>query len=217
VKRVVERCPTCGVEHETLGDGTCEACGTPLRVWCRTHSREIGWLAGDECPRCPPAHAHVGPRGRAVAHAPAPEPAVSPAPPPSVDATRPAYRVTEPPPPPAAPVVSPAAPTPSPAAAETPAATEVEAPIEKPTRRVRREPAAQGPFVRLFNAVLSVLQGGITGVLVGVAAGGVQAVRVGADIPVTTVEWGVYGGMLGLLLGGLVALAALFRSPSGPR
>jgi hypothetical protein len=209
VKRVVERCPTCGVEHETLGDGTCEACGTPLQVWCRTHSREIGWLAGDECPRCPPAHAHVGPRGRAVARAPEPAPAVAPAP---VDAPRPAYRVIDPPPPPAAPIVIAAEP---PVVARTPAAG-VEAPVEKPTRRPG-EPAPQGPFVRLFNAVLSVVQGGILGVLSGVGAGGVQAVRVGGDIPLTAVEWGVYGGMLGLLLGGLVALAALFRSPSRPR
>jgi hypothetical protein len=52
VKRVVERCPTCGVEHETPGDGTCEACGAPLRAWCRTHSREIGWLDGSTCLRC---------------------------------------------------------------------------------------------------------------------------------------------------------------------
>lgn len=209
MKRVVERCPTCGVEHETLGDGTCEACGTPLQVWCRTHSREIGWLAGDECPRCPPAHAHVGPRGRAVAHAPAPAPA-----PPPVEVTRPAYRVTEPAPPPVAPVA--AAETPA-ATAETLAATEVEAPAETPRRRVRREPAPQGPFVRLFNAVLSVLQGGIMGVLFGVGAGGVQAVRVSGDIPLTAVEWGVYGGMLGLVLGGMVALYALFHSPSPPR
>jgi hypothetical protein len=99
------------------------------------------------------------------------------------------------------------------AAAETPAATEVEAPVEKPTRRVRRDPTPQGPFLRLFNAVLSVLQGGIIGVLVGVGAGAVQAIRVSGDIPLTAVEWGVYGGMLGLFLGGMVALYALFHAP----
>jgi hypothetical protein len=52
VTRVIERCPSCGVEHETPVVGGCEACGTALRHWCRTHSREIGWLGSPACERC---------------------------------------------------------------------------------------------------------------------------------------------------------------------
>jgi hypothetical protein len=49
--RVVDRCPSCGVEHDVRVHA-CEACDTPLRAWCRVHSREIGWLDGPVCPRC---------------------------------------------------------------------------------------------------------------------------------------------------------------------
>lgn len=52
VTRVIERCPSCGVEHETPVEGGCEACGTALRHWCRAHSREIGWLGSSACERC---------------------------------------------------------------------------------------------------------------------------------------------------------------------
>jgi hypothetical protein len=51
-RHVVERCPCCGVEHDVSADSLCEACDTPLRAWCRTHSREFGWLDGESCPRC---------------------------------------------------------------------------------------------------------------------------------------------------------------------
>lgn len=49
---VVNRCPSCGVEHDASADSFCEACGTPLRAWCRAHSREAGWLDGPACDRC---------------------------------------------------------------------------------------------------------------------------------------------------------------------
>ncbi|HEX2206562.1 MAG TPA: hypothetical protein VHG93_02710 [Longimicrobium sp.] len=49
---VVERCPACGVEHDHPTGGACEACDTAVRMWCRAHSREIGWLEGLACPRC---------------------------------------------------------------------------------------------------------------------------------------------------------------------
>jgi hypothetical protein len=51
-RHVVERCPSCGVEHEAPGDGTCEACGTVLRHWCRAHGPETGWLDAPACSRC---------------------------------------------------------------------------------------------------------------------------------------------------------------------
>jgi hypothetical protein len=68
----------------------------------------------------------------------------------------------------------------------------------------------------VINAVLSVLQGGIVGVLFGVGAGGFQAVRTGSDIPVMAIEWGVYGGVAGVLIGGIVAFFALFGSSPPP-
>jgi hypothetical protein len=52
MKHVVERCPSCGAEHEAPGDSTCEACGTAMRHWCRVHGAEIGWLDGPACRRC---------------------------------------------------------------------------------------------------------------------------------------------------------------------
>jgi len=52
VRHVVARCPRCGVEHDEAAGGACEACGTPLRAWCRRHGREDGWLQGSACPRC---------------------------------------------------------------------------------------------------------------------------------------------------------------------
>jgi hypothetical protein len=52
VRHVVERCPSCGVEHDVSVDSICEACDTPLRAWCRAHSRETGWLDEPACDRC---------------------------------------------------------------------------------------------------------------------------------------------------------------------
>jgi hypothetical protein len=49
---VVERCPSCGVEHEGLQASVCEACHAPLRYWCRRHGRDAGWLQDPACPRC---------------------------------------------------------------------------------------------------------------------------------------------------------------------
>lgn len=50
-RHVVDRCPSCGVEHDVRVDA-CEACDTPLRPWCRVHGVEMGWLDGPACPRC---------------------------------------------------------------------------------------------------------------------------------------------------------------------
>ena len=49
---VVERCPSCGVEHDLSVGGECEACGALLRAWCRRHGRDVGWLDTSSCPRC---------------------------------------------------------------------------------------------------------------------------------------------------------------------
>lgn len=205
--RIVERCPNCGVEHDVEEAGECEACGSPLRFWCRTHSREIGWLEAGECPRCPPGTARVKPRP-APPPPPPPRPVVSDAP----AATRATATATAaaPPPAPAIPV-TPVAPPPAVPVATAPAAEEQ--PREEPARR---KAPRQGPVLRLFNAMLTTLQGGIVGVLVGVGTGGFRAFMAAADIPATAVEWGVYGGMLGLVLGGLAALPGLLGSSSPP-
>ncbi|HST62064.1 MAG TPA: hypothetical protein VLK84_25405 [Longimicrobium sp.] len=51
MKRIIERCATCGVGHEVRVD-ECEACGGALRYWCRSHSGVIGWLESPECRGC---------------------------------------------------------------------------------------------------------------------------------------------------------------------
>jgi hypothetical protein len=93
MKHVVERCPSCGVEHEAPGDGRCEACGEALRPWCRRHGRDIGWLREPACPRCAAEAAHP---------APAPRPPVRPAPVRAPVPPRPEAPVRPPPPPPTA-------------------------------------------------------------------------------------------------------------------
>jgi hypothetical protein len=96
VKRVIERCPNCGVEHDDAHGGACEVCGTTLRYWCRVHSREIGWLDAPECPRCAAESAAYSPR---VPTPPPPAPRVdAPPPPPRVEAPPPRVVPTEPPP-----------------------------------------------------------------------------------------------------------------------
>lgn len=86
MKQIVERCPACGVEHDREVH-ECEACGSPVRYWCRTHSRDIGWLEAAECRRCAEEAARpAAPRTRAAPPAtrrpaaPAPRPAPARAP-----------------------------------------------------------------------------------------------------------------------------------------
>jgi hypothetical protein len=80
MKRIVERCPSCGVEHDEQVH-ECEACGSAVRHWCRTHSGEVGWLESRLCVRCeeeealpaPPFTARPPPtpsRGRAARRPP---------------------------------------------------------------------------------------------------------------------------------------------------
>jgi hypothetical protein len=68
----VERCPSCGVEHDVSADSICGACDTPLRAWCRAHSREAGWLDGPACDRCA-KEAAPAPRSRAATALPCPD------------------------------------------------------------------------------------------------------------------------------------------------
>lgn len=99
--RVVQRCPSCGVEHDAADAAACEACGTPLRAWCPRHGRETGWLASSACPRCAEEAAGIRvaapPRPLRVEAAAAPEPAAAPMPAPAPAAPA-APAVPEPPP-----------------------------------------------------------------------------------------------------------------------
>jgi hypothetical protein len=207
--KVVDRCPSCGVEHDHPVH-ECEACGSSVRYWCRKHSREIGWLSSDVCPRCPPGAARAPrpvPPPPPVA-VPTSEPPAGPAPelPP-----RPWLRFEHRPATPAeTPPANPTAPAPPPdePAAPVPTVTEARGEGTKATRR--------GMGVRLFEAVLTVLQTGIVGVLVGVAAGGIIAYRAGAEVPLQAAIGGAKGGMAGLALGVLIAIAFFHRSAYPP-
>lgn len=72
MRRVVERCSACGVEHDHPVPA-CEACGGSVRPWCRAHSRDIGWLDGHACARCAEDAVRPAPRPQrepAPAHLP---------------------------------------------------------------------------------------------------------------------------------------------------
>jgi hypothetical protein len=80
--QVVERCFTCGVEHEVRAD-ECEACGGALRYWCRAHSHQVGWLESPECRGCAEEKARPATRRPPVPSRPkAAPPAASPPSPP---------------------------------------------------------------------------------------------------------------------------------------
>ena len=92
-------------------------------------------------------------------------------------------------PPPPAPAPVHAAPAPA------PAIVDARGPVDAP------EPERPGVPLRLFDAFLSMLWVVIVCILIGVAAGGMQAAISQGDIPLMAVHWGVYGGMLGVLFG----------------
>lgn len=221
MKRVIERCPNCGVEHDDPQGGACEVCGTPLRFWCRVHSREIGWLDSAACPRC-----------AAELSAPAPAPR-APAPP---------RRPTPP---------TPRVPEPAMPSARRPAATRpVEEPFEEPVVIIRPGPpprrmprpwggrdagvvlregaedlapyAAAGAtfavrmMLALFAVVRSVIFWGALGAVGGflfpevLATGGAQP-----DPLWTAMFGGMVGGGVGLFFGAFRALRILFAQRRG--
>jgi hypothetical protein len=78
----------------------------------------------------------------------------------------------------------------------------------------RRTPAPRPRLiVRLFDALLTVMQTGIVGVLIGVVIGGIRAYRIGAEVPLEAAGGGALGGMAGLALGVLIAFV-LFLFPT---
>jgi hypothetical protein len=218
MSKVVERCPSCGVEHDHPVY-ECEACGSAVRLWCRTHSREIGWLEGDVCPRCPP----TAPRPRLAPPPPPPAVTSAPAATQSNDAApRPYLRFDRKPLPvestasatAAAPPPSPAPESPPPAIvaappAAVPAEPEPSAAPAKPRQR-------RGMGVRLFESALTVMQTGIVGVLLGVPVGGVWGYFAGAEVPLEAAIGGAKGGMAGLALGVLIAIATFHRTGHPP-
>jgi hypothetical protein len=213
VKRVIDRCPNCGVEHDDARGGTCEVCGSTLRFWCRVHSREIGWLNAPECPRCtaeaaaPPARPTPPPRPRAPTPAP-PRPAPTPT---VFRPRRPRPRMPEPAPPPAS-------------------------YTGRDPRDVWREGAGDPrdagrydaddlrPYVaaganvagRLFRALLAIIRQVIGWGVLGGLAGGAFAYYQGGDVAWTAMFGVMVGAGLGLFIGLIVAIRILFAQPPDP-
>lgn len=210
MNRIVERCPSCGVEHDEPTH-ECEACGSPVRFWCRTHSREIGWLESDVCPRCPPSAARPRPPKpvppRTVAPTPAPPAGAA-----AASASRPYLRFDRAPAPaveaPAAP--PPAAPVPTPvAAAPMDPAVPVETSAAAPAAARKRGP---GPVARVFDGVLTAMWWGIVFALAGIGAGALIAYFMNDDIPTIAAAGGAIAGAGGVILGALAAIGRATKS-----
>lgn len=228
MKRVIERCPNCGVEHDDPKGGACEVCGTPLRFWCRVHSKEIGWLDSAACPRC-----------AAEASRPVPPPRAPAAPPPAAPrptAPEPPRRTAPPPRRPASP--------PPPEREEVDEPVWIEVPASRPPRRSRRPapwggrdpgvviregaedlaPYAEvganmaGRMVRAFFAVIgSVIGWGLLGAVVGFLFPDLLVMGGASPEPIWTAMAGaMVGGGLGLFFGTIRALRILFAAPRRP-
>jgi len=238
VKRVIDRCPNCGVEHDDARGGTCEVCGTTLRFWCRVHSREIGWLNAPECPRC--AAEAAAPPARPAP--PRPAPPRAPAPPAErptvIRPRRPAPPVAEPEPPawsgepgrPAPPswTGEPAPPAPSPSRWRDAARRRVPTPpapapapyaAGRDPRDAWREGAEElRPYARaganvagrLFRALLAIIRQVIAWGVLGALGGGALAYYQGGDVVWTAMAGVMVGGGLGLFIGLIVAIRILF-------
>ncbi|WP_420128312.1 hypothetical protein [Longimicrobium sp.] len=239
MKRVIERCPNCGVEHDDPKGGACEVCGTTLRFWCRVHSKDIGWLDSATCPRCAAEAARPTPPPRAPAAPPPPRPA----PPPPRPAPAPPARPT--PAPPLPPRPRRPEPEPPPAHAEDEGIVWIEVPPTRPPRRTRAPPPWGGrdpgavlregaedlaPYaevgatmaVRMVSAVFALVKSVILWGLLGALAGFFFpqfAGEIGANQdPIWTAMAGaMVGGGLGLFIGTIRATRILFaqRRPPG--
>jgi hypothetical protein len=230
MKRIVERCPSCGVEHDHQVH-ECEACGNAVRHWCRTHSREIGWLESPWCTRCEEEAARRERRDPRPAPVPAPPRAPAAAP----QAERPAAgvphegvaavlkarlkeAVERPATPPAAPpaFAPPEPPTARMPPAAAPAPTAPAAAPAAPREPEKPRPPRRGLGVRLYESLLTVLMTGIVGALIGVVVGGIMAYRAGTEIPLEAGIVGSMGGMAGLGLGVLIAAVSFPRTANRP-
>lgn len=181
MKRVIERCPNCGVEHDEAHGGACEVCGTPLRFWCRVHGAQVGWLDAPVCPRC-----------EAEAAAPAPSPPRRP----RVPTAWPRLERS----------VSRSDKAPPPGAARDPRVFGGRG-VEDLRPHVVTGAGVAWRLIRAFVAVLrSVVLWGVLGGF----AGGVFAYSQAGDLLWTAMFGVMVGGGLGLLLGAIAALRILF-------
>lgn len=193
MKRVVERCPNCGVEHDHAQGGECEVCGTPLRYWCRVHGAEVGWLDEPVCPRCEAEAAEPVPR--------------RPSSPPAAAGPPPAPRRRERPAPPVR------RGRPRPERSPWP---------EGGSRDMTRggvddiRPyvvSGAGVALRLMRALFAVLRSVVVWGLLGGLAGGGFAFTQGGD-PFWTALFGMMvGGGVGLFIGAIAAIRILFAPP----
>lgn len=234
MKRVIERCPNCGVEHDDPKGGACEVCGTTLRFWCRVHSKDIGWLETEACPRCaaefsrttttpsaappPAAPTRTAPLPRRPSTPPpAPPPRREEAPPRVEREEPPAWREPEPPP-----RVEPE---------EGPVWIEIPPPRRRMPRRPGRDPrvviregaedlapyaeAGASMAVRMVRALFavagSVIVWGLLGAAVGFFFPDLLVIGGAAPEPIWTVIAGaMVGGGVGLLFGTIRAIRILF-------
>ncbi|HEU4560277.1 MAG TPA: hypothetical protein VFS20_20675 [Longimicrobium sp.] len=231
MKRVIERCPNCGVEHDDPQGGDCEVCGTRLRFWCRAHSREIGWLDSAQCPRCAAESATWVPR----VPTPPPSAAPRPTPPPARPAPPrepPRMPPREPaPPPPREPAPAPrspwldrvrtrrAPPPPPPEWTPEPAPPPYRGP--DPGEVLRERMREVGPEVvkggvslawRLIRGLVAVIRNvfgwGVIGALLATAVGYYE----NADMLWFAAFGAMVGGGVGLFFGLISALRILFAS-----
>jgi hypothetical protein len=196
VKRVIERCPNCGVEHDNPVGGECEVCGTQLRYWCRVHGPEIGFMDTAACPRCAAEAARPAPPPRA----PAPPPSAAPPRPRRPSPTR--MEADLPPrtvPPPRRP----------PWGGRDPHVV-----IRDGAEDLA--PIAAAGAVRLVRAFFALVRSVIGWGIFGGIAGGVYASYVGADVVYSAAFGVMVAGIAGLIVGGLRALLILF-GPRRPR
>jgi hypothetical protein len=186
VKRVIERCPNCGVEHDEAVGGECEVCGTPLRFWCRVHGKEIGFLSSAECPRC------VAEEQARRARIP---PRTPPAPTPRAEPPRRPRRT---------PVVfdSPAPPYPARDPREV---------LREGADDMRPYVAAGADFaVLLMRALFAIVKHVIGWGVLGGVAGGVIGYQQGGDAIWSAMFGVMVGGGAGLFFGAIAALRILF-------
>jgi hypothetical protein len=209
MNRVIKRCPNCGVEYDDPSGEACDVCGTPLRYWCRAHSKAIGWLNSPECPGCAAEAAARAPRAPTRAPPATPAPRVPPRPPapaPAPPSRR--TRVTPRHAPPAGWTSEPA-PHPEPASRRDP-------------RDAIREGAEDlGPYLRtgasvaarMFAAVLAVVRNVIVWGLIGALLAAGVAYYENADILWLAMFGAMVGGGVGLLFGFIRAIRILFAEP----
>lgn len=205
MKRVIERCPNCGVEHDDPRGGPCEVCGTPLRFWCRVHSRETGWLDSAACPAC------AAERSR-----PAPPPRAPQPPPPR----RPAPRREEPVEAPfEEPVVIIRSGWPPRRVPRPWGGRDAGGALREGAEELAPYAAAGATFaVRLMLALFAVARSAIVWGVLGAVGGFLYASSAGGRLDVlwTAAFGAMAGGMAGLFFGAIRALRILFAQPRRP-